>query len=785
MLLSLKNGNVGCRRLKYLFLILSLLYHGCSWGTEQSLPGLTTSKMYYWVEPATHTYSVEEVLEEAQWQDIEGELNFGYSNDTIWVMQNIQTYRKGDWVAQIPYPLLDYLDVYLYKGDLLIESLHSGDARNYDQRIVKVPDFVLGMSSNEPAHYRLVARIETQGTMMLPLKWWIELDYAEHLVVEQTIYGAYYGILLVMAFYHLFIYLVIREKGYLYYVLTVSAFLLLQLCFDGRGFSWLWPNTPEINHFSFPLAYCLYQLAVMTFMSHFLQLKTTSRKLYKYFFVLRSLVGINVLGLFILDYSTVTPIIVLTGILAITSGLFSGGYLWYKGFTPARYFTCAWAVFLIGILLLNFRGLGIGETNWISMYGYLFGSMLEVLFLAFSLADRITSSNKQRRKAEKELIKSKDDHLLALQRYQNLYENAPIGNFQSNQFYNLTSVNRACARIFGFEHRQDMLDKVKDIREYLRSSFDDFQFMVRQARKNGYSNDNELLIKNANGEERWISISLRYFHSAKESGFEGTVQDITGRKLAEKLQAELDQERLNIMEQFSLGIAKEINMPLGSNVATTSFIREGLTDIEQQQQLKEVTISDYEKFVALVSQSLNLIANNQKRITKVVKRFREVSTWHLGLKASHIVLVDLIENVVNAQRWRMAGWRVDVQCDPTIQVYTFKSAMNAILEQLIDNALNHSHADDGQTPIITISVKDENKDTISINVTDNGIGIKKEWVKNLCKPFFTSKKGPDGHIGLGLYMVYNLVCQALKGRLFFPIKGQGFSIQIVIPKKLE
>lgn len=771
--------------MKYLFLILSLLVHGDVWASEQSLPGLTASKLYYWVEPTDHAYTVDEVLEDAQWHMIDGELNFGYSNDTIWVMQNIQVYRPGDWVAQIPYPLLDYLDVYLYKGDLLIESLHSGDGRNFQQRIVKVPDFVLGMSSEKPTYYRLVARIETQGTMMLPIKWWAELDYAEHLVMEQTIYGAYYGILLVMAFYHLFIYLVIREKGYLYYVLTVSSFLLLQLCFDGRGFAWLWPNTPEINHYSFPLAYCLYQLAVMTFMSHFLQLKNTSKKLYRYFLGLRLLVGINLFGLIVSDYSTMTPVIVLTGIATIMSGLFSGGYLWYKGFTPARYFTCAWAIFLVGILLLNFRGLGIGETTWISMYGYLFGSMLEVLFLAFSLADRITSSNKERRKAEKELIKSKDEHLLALQKYQNLYENAPIGNFQSNQFYNLTSVNRACANIFGFEHRQDMLHEVKDIREYLRSSYDNFQYMVRQARQHGYSNDNELLINNANGEERWISISLRYFQSAKESGYEGTVQDITGRKLAEKLQAELDQERLSIMEQFSLGIAKEINMPLGSNVATTSFIREGLTDIEKRQQLNEVEITDYEKFTALVSQSLNLIANNQKRITKVVKRFREVSSWHIGLKSSHIVLLDVIENAINAQRWRMAGWRVEIDCEPDIQIYTFKSAVNSIFEQLIDNALNHSRADEGQTPFIHISVKEENKDTVSISFTDNGVGIKKEWVKNLCKPFFTTKKGPDGHIGLGLYMVYNLVCQALKGRLFFPIKGQGFSIQIVIPKKLD
>ncbi|MGK0444773.1 MAG: PAS domain S-box-containing protein [Bermanella sp.] len=756
-----------------------------SHGIEQSIPGLSVSKVYYWIEPENQPHSVSEVLQEADWQAVEGELNFGYSNATLWVMQNIQAYRKGDWVMQVPYPLLDYLDIYLYKGDELHSSVHSGDARPFSERLVKVPDFVLGMSNTDPTHFRLVARVETQGTMMFPVKWWSEIEYAEHLAKEQIIYGAYYGVLLVMAFYHLFIYLVIKERGYLFYVLTVSSFLLLQLSFDGRAFAWFWPNSPSINHFSFPFSYCLYQLAVLTFMSTFLRLSSSSPRLYKYFVSLRLIVLMNVGLLFVLDYSIATPIIVLTGMITIISGLVSGGYLWMKGYTAARYFTCAWVLFLGGLLLVNLRGWGIGETTWFINYGYLMGSMLEVLFLAFSLADRISTATKERRDTEKALIKSKDEHVSALQKYQNLYENSPIGNFQSDQEYQLTSVNRACANIFGFQHRHDMLEKVKDIRPYLSSSFKDFQYMVRQARDHGSSNDNELIIKTETGEERWVSINLRYYQATPELGFEGTIQDITERKNAEKLRTELDQERLTIMEQFSLGIAKEISMPLGSNVATTAFVRDGLDDILQLQKGKGVKTENYERFISLISQSMDLVTKNQKRITEVVKRFREVSSWQLGLKTSHVAVLDLIESTVDAQRWRLAGWRVDIDCDPSLKIYTYKTALSSILIQLIDNALLHSFADDGQTPMIKIRVTEENKDTVIISFNDNGQGIKPELVKNLCKPFFTTKKGPDGHIGLGLYMIYNLVCQALKGRLFFPVKGQGFSIQMVIPQHLE
>ena len=204
---------------------------------EYSLPGVEISPLYYWVEPDGNKRSVNEVLEEAQWSKVEGEFNLGYSHQSAWFMQTLQAYNEGDWVFQVTYPLLDYLDLYLYKGDKLVQTIHTGDAVSFSQKALRVHDFILGLSTENAASYRLVGRIETQGTLMLPIKWQTETDYAENLAINQMIYGIYYGVLMIMALYHLFIYFVIRERGYLFYVISVSAFLLLQLSFDGRGFS--------------------------------------------------------------------------------------------------------------------------------------------------------------------------------------------------------------------------------------------------------------------------------------------------------------------------------------------------------------------------------------------------------------------------------------------------------------------------------------------------------------------------------------------------------------------
>lgn len=241
-------------------------------------------------------------------------------------MQKIESFKDGEWVVQVAYPLLDYLDMYLFDEDTLVNEVHTGDARPFDGRAVAVVDFIMSLQTKGKHHYRLLARIETQGTLMVFIKWMSKPAYAESLATQQMVYGAYYGILTVMPLYHLFIFFVVRERSYFCYILSISAFILLQLSFDGRGFLLLWPNVLSLNEFMFPLSYSVYQMAILTFMVEFLQLRKTSPKIYFYFNALRLLAIVNIIGVFLLPYRVITPIAIFSGILTIVSGLSAGGY---------------------------------------------------------------------------------------------------------------------------------------------------------------------------------------------------------------------------------------------------------------------------------------------------------------------------------------------------------------------------------------------------------------------------------------------------------------------------
>ncbi len=102
---------------------------------------------------------------------------------------------------------------------------------------------------------------------------------------------------------------------------------------------------------------------------------------------------------------------------------------------------------------------------------------------------------------------------------------------------------------------------------------------------------------------------------------------------------------------------------------------------------------------------------------------------------------------------------------------------------LIDNAIRYNK----NAPQININLE-SGKDTLVINITDNGIGINKENLPQIFEKFYRIPTG-DIHenegFGLGLYFVKNTIKQMNgKMRISSQInKGTTFTIEFPFPKR--
>lgn len=91
--------------------------------------------------------------------------------------------------------------------------------------------------------------------------------------------GGYFGIMMVMALYNLFVFFSIRDKGYLYYVLYILCLCFAQLTLQGVGQAYFWSDFPWFS--SKPR--CFFTLSSMVFaggfIRHFIDTRRVTPKL--------------------------------------------------------------------------------------------------------------------------------------------------------------------------------------------------------------------------------------------------------------------------------------------------------------------------------------------------------------------------------------------------------------------------------------------------------------------------------------------------------------------------
>ena len=105
-----------------------------------------------------------------------------------------------------------------------------------------------------------------------------------------------------------------------------------------------------------------------------------------------------------------------------------------------------------------------------------------------------------------------------------------------------------------------------------------------------------------------------------------------------------------------------------------------------------------------------------------------------------------------------------------------------MLINLITNSITHAFIDD-QAGEINIKIK-HGDSSLSIEYSDNGVGISDEKLPNIFDKYFTTK-ADDGGSGLGLYFVKSIVEDQLNGSLTCTsVLSMGTRFKITFPVEI-
>lgn len=301
-------------------------------------------------------------------------------------------------------PSLPEVTVYKKTGDQLNLIFRAGDRYPYWQRQEDDVNFIcdLHIPSGDTATYFI--RVESDHHLQLPMVVGTRSMVTGFGATNVFIIGAYFGILLVIFFYNLFIYFSVSDKNYLYYIIYVFFLGLAQMSSSGFGFKYFWPGQPALNQYMVVLTSSLVCMVAIMFAIPFLQQRKYAPKLMGvnlYFLVSYTLAIVcNFAGVGFISYI----ILNVNGFLMAFFVISTSAYISRKGFKPALFYLVAWSIYMVALIVYVLKNFGVISSNQFSNYALYWGSSIEAVLLSIALADKINTLTREKQISQEQAL---------------------------------------------------------------------------------------------------------------------------------------------------------------------------------------------------------------------------------------------------------------------------------------------------------------------------------------------------------------------------------------------
>ena len=278
------------------------------------------------------------------------------------------------------------LDFYIPDGRGNFIHKSAGVTRDFSDRVIqhKNLEFTFNPPPKEEYYY---LRYSTEQHTSFQFVIRSVLYFTSYALTEYFMLGVFYGMILVVAVYNLFLFFSIRDRAYLYYVLYALSFGVFSMTQDGTGFQYLWPNLPQFNTFAFQIFLISMTSFLLLYSKAFLYVgkySKTIKRIINFYIILRLIAFVITLIFFPhirhFLYTDLLPFI-FAYIISILS--------FYTGFKSARFFIAGFSTLLLGFFINHLRIMGTIPSNVFTVYSFNAAAIIEMILLSLALGDRI------------------------------------------------------------------------------------------------------------------------------------------------------------------------------------------------------------------------------------------------------------------------------------------------------------------------------------------------------------------------------------------------------------
>ncbi len=413
--------------------------------------------------------SIEQIQKVKNFKLSNGE-SFGFIDDYCWLKIELKNNSNIELKRYFKFAY-HYIEHILLYEDINLKPKKYGQLENFNQNISSLQNVLFKLKANPKDTNIAYLRIKSNLSMNIKIKHFSEKEYIDYIFLYKQLYAFVYGVLFAMLLYNFIIYLNIKEKAYLYYVLFHFLFLLGIIAWGGLGFEYLWAKYPIFNFYSYGVISNLLHFFDYMLMIHFLD---TKKYLPKVTLILRVLAFI---GLFFSITSLYNPLVQIYEIYSIFVTITMIGVVLYlaliKNFLIAKYFLIAKLSLFIGIIVFMLSEFALIEGSFFVNNFYIFAIVIEVILMSFILSYKFKEEREKRVLTEKMLI-SKHKLSTLGEMFNNIVHQwrQPLSQINSIVFnieseYHFKNLNRV--------KLEDKLNSIETLTNYLSQTIDDFR----------------------------------------------------------------------------------------------------------------------------------------------------------------------------------------------------------------------------------------------------------------------------------------------------------------------
>ena len=318
--------------------------------------------------------------------------NFGFTDSAYWVRLPLRNESQltDRWFLQVDFPNMHYVDLYTPRADGSgFDVKQTGSFQPSSTRDIQHPRIVFDETialQDEQAYY---LRFENGASMTLALTAWTPDAFAEHSKLEYALGGLYFGALLALLAYNLFLLVSLRERSYLYLVMVLASMIVFEAAYSGYSEIYFLPALSFLSHYFLTISFALTFLSMLLFANAFLELKTHLPMFHRLNVALAAVWAVLLLLLPFISYHDFFLLGLSLALISMTIILIDGIVAWRQGIAHTRFFMASWLGLLVAIAVVILVRAGFMPSILITERAYRLAILWMGICWSLALADRV------------------------------------------------------------------------------------------------------------------------------------------------------------------------------------------------------------------------------------------------------------------------------------------------------------------------------------------------------------------------------------------------------------